>query len=153
MAWLSLPLLIGLHNTSLPLCTMPGTTPCSEPDFSQVLNHLILCLFKLWGKCMDEDGKTHVDTSKTIILPYTVWNYSHDSKVHGTTVCLCGSYTDFLCEPLALYWTECKFIIFHVFLYSFASCLCVIRVNIYVNVSYVHSADKCNYWLVVKTSW
>lgn len=109
--------------------------------------------FKLWGKCMEEDGKTHVDASKTIILPYTVWNHSCDSKVHGTTVCLCGSHTDFLCEPLALYWAECKFIIFHVFLYSFASCLCVIKVNIYVNISYVHSADKCNYWLVVKTSW
>lgn len=85
---------------------------------------------------MDVEGKIDVGTSKTIIftlysLKLFLWC---DIKVHRTAVGVCGSYTDFLCEPLALYWAECKFIIFHVFSYSFASCLCVTEVITYIKI-------------------
>lgn len=91
---------------------------------------------------MDVDCKIHVYVSKAIILPYTVWSYFCDGKVHGTTAYMYWSYANFLRVPLDLYWAECKFIIFHVFWYSFASCLCIIKVNTYINISYVHSTDE-----------
>lgn len=70
MTWLSLPLLIDLHHTSLPLCTMPGTVtcPCSEFCFLQSIESFSPLSFNLWGKWMDVDGKIHVDTGKPIIF-------------------------------------------------------------------------------------
>lgn len=109
-------------RTALPVCTKPGTTTCAGSGFQQVLNHLILCLLNYGANAWMMHGwQIHVDVSKAIILSYTVWRYFCDIKVRGTTACVCWSYTSSLRMPLDLYWAECKFIIFYVFLYSLSS--------------------------------
>lgn len=128
-------------STSFTPCPKPAPETCSGTDFQQVLNHFLIHLLNHGMTTWDVDCKIHVAFSKARCLPHTFKSYFCDIKAHGTTICMCPSYIGSLCVPLALHWAECKFTTLCMF-YIFYLCLCIIKVNNYINTTYVHLADE-----------